>query len=88
MYNLTYVSSTTIFNNFSFNNHKFVNYLVKSTYDVDKIDSKNDGTCFYVSSLERTIIDCINKIGLAGGIEELYYLLLLIDDLRENKVAK
>ena len=40
----------------------------------------------YVTEIERTIIDCIDRLDLAGGIEELFYNIELIDSVEENKL--
>lgn len=41
-----------------------------------------------VTDMERTIIDCIDRLDLAGGVEELIYNLELIGAVDENKLLR
>lgn len=78
-----YISAPKRFRPFEFD---FVEY----TYAPDKFqegiiqfgEKKN----IYVTNIERTIIDCIDRLDLAGGIEELIYNIGLIDEVDENKL--
>lgn len=40
---------------------------------------KDTGYPITVTSISQTIIDCLNNIGLAGGIEELLFALIEVD---------
>lgn len=39
-----------------------------------------------ITNIERTIVDCIDRLDLAGGYEELIYNLGLIDKVDESKI--
>ena len=56
--------------------------MVKNYFDVNFIEKSN----VRVSSLERTIIDCIDNVDLAGGIEELLNALEQVGSLNEKKL--
>lgn len=67
VFNDVLVGSLTKFNNFTFNDNEFICKSVKNIKFVNNIGSEG----IKVSSLEKTIIDCIDNIDLAGGIEEI-----------------
>ena len=62
-----FVGSLTRFNNFVFNDNEFIFKSAKNIKFVNNII--NEG--IKVSSIEKTIVDCIDNINLAGGIEEV-----------------
>ena len=76
------VSSSTRFNNFEFDGVEYINKVTKNYVEVMNIVTAG----VRVSSLERTIIDCIDNINLAGGIEEILNALEQIKVLDENKL--
>ena len=43
------------------------------------VTKKDTGYLITVTSISQTIIDCLNNIGLAGGIEELLFALIEVD---------
>lgn len=51
-----------------------------------QIETKLDGV--KVTSIERTIIDCIDQIDLAGGIEEIYRAFDTIHNINEKKIIE
>lgn len=82
VFNSLTVSSSTRFNNFEFEGIDYVFKSCKNFNDVIYLPSKG----VRVSSLERTIVDCIKDIDLAGGIEELLNALEMITFLDETKL--
>ena len=76
------VGSLTRFNNFVFNDDEFIYKSVKNVKFVNDVVSEG----IRVSSLEKTIIDCIDDMDLAGGIEEVLNALEQIKYVNESKV--
>ena len=70
-------------NDFDFENITY--HYVQSKCDL-QIEKKYDGV--RVTSLERTIVDCIDQMDLAGGIEEIYRVLDSIHSINENKLIE
>ena len=60
-------------------------HFVQSKCDL-QIESNYDGV--KITSIERTMIDCINQIDLAGGIEEIYRAFNNIHNISENKLLE
>lgn len=82
VFNRIYLSAPKRFRPFEF---EFVEYM----YAPDKFRDgiiKNAEKNIYVTDIERTIIDCIDRLDLAGGIEELIYNIELIGEVNENKL--
>ena len=78
------VGSLTKFNSFVFNDNEFICKHVKDIKFVNNI--VNEG--IRVSSLEKTIIDCVDNIDLAGGIEEVLNALEQIKYVNESKLLE
>ena len=78
------VGSLTKFNSFVFIDNEFICKHVKDIKFVNNI--VNEG--IRVSSLEKTIIDCVDNIDLAGGIEEVLNALEQIKYVNENKLLE
>ena len=76
------VGSLTRFNNFVFNDDEFIYKSVKNVKFVNDVVSEG----IRVSSLEKTIIDCIDDMDLAGGIEEVLNALEQIKYVNESKM--
>ena len=57
----------------------------QSDYDEGIIET-NHSSLIRITTLERTIIDCINKEKIAGGLEEVFMALNMITYLDENKL--
>lgn len=77
------VSSPTRFKPFEFNGIKYQFVLSKLEPGVEMY-STNRG--IRVTNLERTVIDCIDDMGRAGGLEELIECLRVITYLNEEKL--
>ena len=76
------VGSLTKFNNFVFSDNE---YIYKSFKNIKFVNNNiNEG--IKVSSLEKTIIDCIDDIDLAGGVEEVLNALEQIKYIDEDKL--
>lgn len=78
------MGSITKFNNFVYNRNEFICKPVKSIKFVNNVISEG----IRVSSLEKTIIDCIDNIELAGGIEEVLNALEQIKFIDERKLLE
>lgn len=82
VYNVVYVGSLTRFNNFEFEDNEYICQKVSDVKFVNNII--NEG--IRVTSLEKTIVDCIDKIDIAGGIEEVLNALEQTKYLNEEKI--
>ncbi len=82
MFYVVYVSSKKRFENFEFDGYNYT--FVNSKYDFGITQKEN----VKVTDKERTIIDCINKVELAGGNEELLLCLELFGKLDGNKILE
>lgn len=78
------VGSLTKFNNFIFEDNEYICRHVKIIKFVNDIASEG----IRVSSLEKTIVDCIDNIDLAGGIEEVLNALEQIKYVNESKLLE
>ena len=81
VFNELIVGSSTKFNNFEFEG---ITYIYKNMKNYNQV--KEEFNSIRVTSLERTVIDCIDNINLAGGIEELLNTLEQIEILNEDKL--
>ena len=84
VFNNVIVGSTKRFSQFEFDGIEYECKVVKNFTQINDITSEK----IKISSLERTIIDCIDKIELAGGIEELLNALNQIRILDEAKLLE
>lgn len=84
-FNWLYVHSTTPFRTFEHLNETYI-YKPVPTLINPLVDFVSDQYPIKVTSLSQTIIDCIRRIDLAGGLEELLHALQWIDkgNLSEN----
>ena len=82
VFNDVTVGSKTRFNSFEFDDVEYICKPIKNYEQVDYIVNEK----IRISSLERTIIDCIDNINLAGGIEEVLNALEQIKVLNEQKL--
>lgn len=78
------VGTLTKFNNFTFND---IEFHYKSSKNIDFVDYVVREE-IRVTSLERTIIDCIDDINLSGGVEEVLNALEQIKYLNEGKLLE
>lgn len=84
VFNDVIVGSVTRFNNFIFDGSEYIFKQVNNTKFVNDVISEN----IRVTSLEKTIIDCIDNPSFSGGIEEVLYSLEQIRYLNEEKLLE
>jgi len=78
-----HVSSESRFNNFGFED---IRYLYCKSNIAEGIDVPLLNTKVRVTDPERTVIDCLDRIDRAGGLEELVHCLAMINYLNEDKL--
>lgn len=79
-----YVASESAFNQFTFEDVEFIWCDMPSVHDLGVITPI--GTHYRVTDLERTLIDCFDRINRAGGVEELLHCMEGIRTLDEHKL--
>jgi predicted transcriptional regulator of viral defense system len=77
------VSSREVFHNFDYDGISYVFCPLKS--EAGFVQPVTDAFV-RVTNLERTVIDCINRIDLSGGLEELVQCLAIITYIDERKL--
>jgi len=75
-----YVSANKKFEEFEFEGFTYMGIKQKYDFGIHKIRN------VAVTDKERTILDCINNTGLAGGNEELILCFELLNVIDENKI--
>lgn len=83
VFNRIYLSTPKRFRAFEFD---FVEYMYAPDKFKEGIIQPELTKNIHVTDIERTIVDCIDRLDLAGGIEELIYNLELINEVDENKI--
>ena len=78
-----YISSKETFNNFYYEGISYTFCRSKSYIGV--VNPFTD-TLVRVTDLERTVLDCIDRIDLSGGLEELVECFAIITYINENKL--
>jgi predicted transcriptional regulator of viral defense system len=78
-----YISSKEKFNTFDYGGIGYTYCEAKS--DTGVVTPAID-TLIRVTDLERTILDCIHRIDLSGGLEELIACFALVTYVNENKL--
>ena len=84
VFNTVTVGSEKKFNTFTFDDIEYVLKQVKNKTQVVYIQTAG----VRITTLERTIVDCIDDINLGGGIEEILNALEQIRVLDENKILE
>lgn len=82
---ILYVSSQQKFNEFEFDG---INYLYCSSKTALGIYSPHLNGLIKVTDIERTVVDCIDRIDRGGGLEELIQSFVLINYLDEEKIER
>jgi len=77
------ISSKERFNSFEYERISYIYSESKS--DIGVVTPPTD-TLIRVTDLERTILDCLNKIDRSGGLEEIVECFALITYVNENKL--
>ena len=80
-----YVSSDSRFNDFDFED---VHYVYCKSNLSERVETPSIDSKVKVSNLERTIIDCIDRLDRAGGLEEFVHSLSMLTYLDENKLLE
>ena len=78
-----YVSSEGRFNNIEFDG---INYIYCESKIKPGVYTPNLDSLVRVTDIERTVVDCIDRIDRAGGLEELIHSISLITYLNEEKL--
>lgn len=78
-----YISSETRFNDFEFEDMQY--HYCKSNIS-EGIETPPMNSLIRVTNIERTVIDCLDRIDRAGGLEELIHCLSMINYLDEKKL--
>ncbi|WP_321332527.1 type IV toxin-antitoxin system AbiEi family antitoxin [uncultured Bacteroides sp.] len=81
-YNLS-ISSDSRFNDFDFED---IHYSYCKSNSSEGVEVPPMDSLVRVTSLERTIVDCLDRIDRSGGLEELVHSLAMIPYLNENKL--
>lgn len=76
------VGSKSRFNSFTFLDIDYIRQKPNNSYGINYINQAR----VRVTSLERTVIDCIDDIDSSGGIDELLYALEIIPNLNEKEL--
>jgi predicted transcriptional regulator of viral defense system len=85
IFNRIYVADSKRFRNFEFEG---IDYFFCESKISEGIVNPPFNSLVHVTDLERTIIDCIDNTGLAGGLEELVLALALVTLVKENLLLK
>lgn len=78
-----YVSSYSRFNDFAFEDIHY--YYCKSNLS-EGIETPSMDSKVKVTNIERTVIDCLDRIDRAGGFEEFIHSLAMLTYLNETKL--
>ena len=85
-FNEVMVTSTSRITSFTFDNMDYSIY--QSKLETDGVISPKGNPMVKVTDLERTLLDCFDRIDRAGGIEELLHCMESIIRIDENKFIK
>ena len=85
VFNRIYLSAPTRFRSFEFGYVEYVYAPYKAQEGVIALGANMN---IYVTDIERTLLDCIDRLDLAGGLEELVYNIELIDAPDESKMLR
>jgi len=80
-----FISSKTRFNDFNFEN---LHYTYCKSNSSLGIETPLMNSLVKVTDLERTIIDCLDRLDRAGGLEEFIQCLSMITYLNEDKMLE
>ncbi|MCL2073741.1 MAG: hypothetical protein FWH18_07465 [Marinilabiliaceae bacterium] len=80
-----YVSSNQSFRNFDYDGIEYV--FCRATSEMGVVHPVTDNRV-RVTDLERTIVDCVNRIDLCGGLDELIQCLAITTYVNERKLLE
>lgn len=72
VFNVVMVSSKAAFRSFSFDDCDYQSYVTKNI-GMNGVITSSVNPNIRVTDLERTFVDCIDRVGRAGGAEELFH---------------
>ena len=72
IFNVVMVSSKSAFRSFVFDDYDYKSYITKNI-GMNGVITSSVNPNIRVTDLERTFVDCIDRIGRAGGAEELFH---------------
>lgn len=84
VFNIVTVGSTKRFNTFSFNDMEYIRKPIKTSEQITNVVTAS----VRITSLERTVVDCILDVDAGGGIEEILNALEQIRVLDENRLEQ
>lgn len=85
VYNNVYAASKENFNKFDFFDIEYERVKLPFSEGIDEVVSSVN---IRITDIERTIVDCVDDIRLAGGIEEVLNALDFIKRLDETKILR
>ena len=71
IFNVVMVSDKAAFRSFSFDDYDYQSYVTK--IGINGVITSSANPNIRVTDLERTFVDCIDRIGRTGGAEELFH---------------
>ncbi len=83
LFYILYISSDSRFNNFDFED---IHYSYCKSNTSEGVETPPMNSQVRVTNLERTIVDCLDRIDRAGGLEELIHSLAMITYLDEQRL--
>ena len=72
IFNVVMVSSKSAFRSFVFDDYDYKSYITKNI-GMNGVITSSVNPNIRVTNLERTFVDCIDRIGRAGGAEEIFH---------------
>ena len=85
IFNVVMVSDNAAFRSFSFDDCDYKSYITKNI-GMNGVITSSVNPNIRVTNLERTFVDCIDRIGRAGGAEELFHCFEGIYELDMKKI--
>ena len=84
VFNVVMVSSKSAFRSFTFDDCDYQSFITR--IDMNGVICSRTNSNIRVTDLERTFVDCIDRIGRAGGAEELFHCFEGIYELDMEKI--
>ena len=83
-FNMVYISTNNYRESFEFQGNIYKPVISNTTIGVEEKDI--DGIPIRVTNIERTIIDCLNKIEYVGGLEEFLKSVSILVNIDQEKL--
>ena len=84
VFNVVMVSSKSAFRSFTFDDCDYQSFITR--IDMNGVICSRTNSNIRVTDLERTFVDCIDRVGRAGGAEELFHCFEGIYELDMEKI--